>query len=112
MQLQRPYRVVANRQVADRTWELVVNPEHGAPLDFLAGQFVWLNLGHAPFSLTEHPFSISSAPADRPAIKFTIKHSGDFTNRIGEIPVGERAWPRRSCTGRSSSQWLRSCNWT
>lgn len=92
MQLGRPYRVVANRQVADRTWELVVRPERGAPIDFLAGQFAWLNLGHAPFSLTEHPFSISSAPADRPDIKFTIKQSGDFTNRIGEIPVGERAW--------------------
>ena len=32
MQLRRPYRVVANRQVADRTWELVVNPERDAPV--------------------------------------------------------------------------------
>jgi predicted ferric reductase len=92
MQLRRPYRVVANRQVADRTWEVVIHPEREAPIDFLAGQFAWLNLGHAPFSLTEHPFSISSAPADRPDLKFTIKQSGDFTDRIGEIQVGERAW--------------------
>jgi len=49
MQLRRPYRVVANRQVADRTWELVVNPEHGAPFDFLAGQFAWLDGPHGHF---------------------------------------------------------------
>jgi len=92
MQCRRPYRVVTNRQVADRTWELVVEPEHDEPIEFLAGQFAWLNLGHYPFSLTEHPFSISTAPADRPRIGFTIKQSGDFTNRIGEIPLGTRAW--------------------
>ena len=92
MQLRRPYRVAANRQVAERTWEVVVEPEQGEPIDFLAGQFAWLNLGHSTFSLTEHPFSMSSAPADRPRIGFTIKQSGDFTNRIGEIPLGTRAW--------------------
>jgi predicted ferric reductase len=92
MQLRRPYRVTANRQVAERTWEVVVAPEHDREFDFRAGQFAWLNLGHSPFSLTEHPFSISTAPADRPRIGFTIKQSGDFTDRIGEIPVGTRAW--------------------
>lgn len=92
LQLRRPYRLVTNRKVADRTWELVVEPEHKEAIEFLAGQFAWLNLGHHPFSLTEHPFSISSAPADRPRIGFTIKESGDFTNRIGAMPLGERAW--------------------
>lgn len=91
-QLRRPYRVVANRQVADRCWELVVRPDHDQSVHFLAGQFAWLNLGHHPLSLTEHPFSISSAPAGRPDVAFTIKQSGDFTNRIGEVPVGTRAW--------------------
>lgn len=92
LQLRRPYRVVANRPVADRCWELVVRPEHHEALHFLAGQFAWLNLGHHPLSLTEHPFSISSAPADRPDLAFTIKQSGDFTNRIGEVALGTRAW--------------------
>lgn len=92
LQLRRPWRVVANRQVADRCWELVVRPEHGEAIDFLAGQFAWLNLGHHPLSLTEHPFSISSAPAGRPDLAFTIKQSGDFTNRIGAVPLGTRAW--------------------
>jgi predicted ferric reductase len=89
---QTPYRVVANDRVADRMWQVVVEPVDGTVTDFVPGQFVWLNLGHASYSLTEHPFSISSAPADLPRIAFTIKESGDFTNRIGEIPVGTTAY--------------------
>ena len=86
------YRVVLNRKVADRMWELAVEPERGDAMRFAAGQFVWLNLGHSPFSLTEHPFSISSAPVDRPRIAFTIKESGDFTGQIGKIAPGTRAY--------------------
>jgi predicted ferric reductase len=92
LQRRRPYRLVANRQVADRTWELVIRPEHDRPFRFLAGQFVWLNLRNSPFSLTEHPFSISSAPADQPDLAFTVKQNGDFTNRIGDVALGTRAW--------------------
>ncbi len=92
MQLSAPYRVALNRKVADRMWEITVEPERNEAIRFAAGQFVWLNLGHSPFSLTEHPFSISSAPADRPHVIFTIKESGDFTNRIGSITVGTRAY--------------------
>jgi NAD(P)H-flavin reductase len=73
-------------------WEITVEPERGPAMRFAPGQFVWLNLGHSPFSLTEHPFSISSAPVERPRIAFTIKESGDFTNRIGTIAVGTRAY--------------------
>jgi len=47
--------VAANRQVAERTWEVVVESDRGEPIDFLAGQFAWLNLGHSTFSLTEIP---------------------------------------------------------
>ncbi|NGX15134.1 ferric reductase-like transmembrane domain-containing protein [Wenzhouxiangella sp. XN24] len=92
LQHARPYRVVSNRQVAARTWEVQIEAEHAHQTPFLAGQFAWLNLGHPPFSLVEHPFSISTAPADLPRIGFTIKQSGDFTDRIGTIPVGTRAW--------------------
>lgn len=92
MQLSAPYRVVANRKVADRMWEITIEPERSEAIRFVPGQFVWLNLGHSPFSLTEHPFSISSAPSERPRIRFTIKESGDFTSRIGEIAPGTHAY--------------------
>jgi predicted ferric reductase len=92
LQLSSPWRVAGNRKVADRTWEVMIEPKDGHAIEFDAGQFVWLNLGHSPFSLIEHPFSISSAPAARPRLAFTIKENGDFTNRIGTIPVGTTAY--------------------
>jgi hypothetical protein len=33
----------------------------------------------------EHPFTISSSPADREAITFTIKALGDFTSTLGKL---------------------------
>ncbi|MEX0697694.1 MAG: ferredoxin reductase family protein [Dongiaceae bacterium] len=91
-QLRHPYRVGSVRRVALKTWELVVEPRRGAAMRFEAGQFVWLTLGRSPFAITEHPFSMSSCPADRPRIAFTIKQAGDFTDRIGATPVGARAY--------------------
>lgn len=92
LQLSAPYRVVSNRKVGDRMWEIAIEPERGAAIEFAPGQFVWLNLGHSPFGHTEHPFSISSAPAERPRIAFTIKENGDFTDRISGIVPGTRAY--------------------
>jgi len=91
-QLRRPYRVKTIEKVAAKTWDLVIEPKHGTALSFEPGQFVWLTLDRSPFSITEHPFSISSCPADRPQLSFTIKEAGDFTNRIGHIPVDARAY--------------------
>lgn len=92
LQRRSPWRVTVNEPVAERTWRVVVEPVRGPAFDFQAGQFAWLNLGHSSFSLVEHPFSMSSAPADRPRVEFTIKQNGDFTDRIGEVPVGTTAW--------------------
>lgn len=80
----QPYQLSSVRKIARRTWELTIKPQHGDGLRFEAGQFVWLNLGHSPFSLHENPFSISSAPGHEAGIQFVIKQAGDFTNRIGE----------------------------
>jgi predicted ferric reductase len=87
-----PYRVAALREAAARTWALDVQPADGEAMDFRAGQFAWVTLGRSPFSVTEHPFSISSCPADRPRIEFTIKEAGDFTDQIGRLPIGSRAY--------------------
>jgi predicted ferric reductase len=92
LQLRRPWTVVSKRKVSDGMWELALEPEGGPPLRYAAGQFAWVNFGHSPFSLTEHPFSISSAPVDQPRLAFTIKESGDFTSRIGEVPPGARSY--------------------
>jgi len=90
--LRRPYRVKSVAPVALKTWELVIEPERGSALGFEPGQFVWLTLGRSPFAVTEHPFSISSCPADRPQVAFVIKEAGDFTNTIGTVQAGAPAY--------------------
>ncbi len=91
-QLRHPYRVVSLETIAERTWEVVLEPERGAALPFRAGQFAWLNIGHSPFSVEENPFSIASAPGDRPRIGFLIKEEGDFTRSLGAVRPGTRAY--------------------
>jgi predicted ferric reductase len=51
----RPWRVVMVEAAADRIWRVAIEPDGHRPATFVAGQFAWLNLGHSPFSLTEHP---------------------------------------------------------
>ncbi|SFS57887.1 Predicted ferric reductase [Sulfitobacter marinus] len=88
----RAWRVRAVRQMTPKQWELTVAPNGHAGLDYKAGQFVWLNVGHSSFSMQENPFSISSAPAAGPEISFMIKEFGDFTQTIGQIQPGTVAY--------------------
>lgn len=96
-QRRRPYRVHAVRHAAERTWILTLEPDTAAghPGDlfpYRAGQFVWLRFERALFRITEHPFSLSSTPADGPQLEVTIKEAGDFTNGVGDIPQGSRVY--------------------
>lgn len=88
----KPYEVSSVRKIALKTWEVSLRPRKGRALDFDAGQFAWLNLGHSPFSLYENPFSIASAPAERPDLRFVIKEVGDSTRRIGDVAPGTVAY--------------------
>lgn len=91
-QLVNPYVVRAVRPAAFKTWELEIAPVKGDAIRYNAGQFVWLNVGHSPFSLNENPFSLASAPSKRDHLSFIIKEMGDFTNRIGEVAAGTRCY--------------------
>ncbi len=91
-QRQNPYAVRSVQQIADRTWELVIAPVRGEVIPFQAGQFVWLNVGHSPFSLNENPFSIASPPTARGQLGFVIKEVGDFTRTLGDIQPGTTAF--------------------
>jgi predicted ferric reductase len=88
----RAWRVSGVTRLTQRQWKLTVSPEGHGGLDYKAGQFVWLNVGHSAFSLKENPFSISSAPAEGPDISFTIKELGDFSRSVGQIEPGTRAY--------------------
>jgi len=91
-QRRRPWRVKGVRPLAERTWELTLEPEGHEGVAFEAGQFVWLSVGHSPFSLFENPFSIASAPGDGPDLRFVIKERGDFTRRVKDVAPGTRAY--------------------
>jgi predicted ferric reductase len=91
-QLRRPWRVAYVQPVALKTWEVALEPVGHDGLAYKAGQFVWLNIGHSPFSLNENPFSISSAPASGQMLRFVIKELGDFTRSLGRIEAGTRAY--------------------
>lgn len=90
--LRRPYVVTEIKPERGRSWTLTVRPEghHGFP--FRPGQFAWLSLGLSPFRAREHPFSISSSPANSGALQFTIKELGDFTRTIKDVKVGTVAY--------------------
>ncbi|MEP3590399.1 MAG: ferredoxin reductase family protein [Marinobacter sp.] len=92
LQKARPWRVTSVTQLTSEQWELTVKPEGHRGFDFKAGQFVWLNVGHSPFSMKENPFSICSAPASGAEITFMIRELGDFTRTIGQVKPGTVAY--------------------
>ncbi|WP_109468624.1 ferredoxin reductase family protein [Albibacillus kandeliae] len=87
----RPWRVRSVTQLTPRQWQVTLTPNGHTGIDFEAGQFVWLKLGHQIRPLQEHPFSICSAPASGPDVSFMIKELGDFTRAIGQIAPGTLA---------------------
>ena len=91
-QRSRAYLVESVSTVANRTWRLVLKPEHGLVMDYLAGQFVWLKFSGPFLSFQEHPFSISSHPGNQQTLEFTIKEFGDFTDHIGQLPIGSKVY--------------------
>src|SRR5262249_28169487 len=60
---------------------------------FRPGQFAWLTTGKTPLKITGHPFSFSSSAAVSDGqVEMTIRNLGDFTSKIGHIPVGQRVY--------------------
>jgi predicted ferric reductase len=88
----RPWRVTGVRPELGDAWTLTLEPDGHAGFVFRPGQFVWLTLGGSPFALQQHPFSIASDAAAAPRLELTIRALGDFTSRVGTVPVGTRAF--------------------
>lgn len=87
-----PWRVVANTAERGAVQTLTLRPE-GRPLRaWKAGQFAWLSIGHSPWSMKEHPFTISTAPSLGPEISFSIKPLGDDSARLAQAQPGSIAY--------------------
>jgi predicted ferric reductase len=84
----RPWRLASVRKLADRMWEVDIQPEpENPPWPYRAGQFVWMTVGRRRAPLFDHPFSIADSPA-RPGLSLIIKEVGDFTRTVGTIAPG------------------------
>ena len=90
--LQPRWRVAAVTPEAERLWRVVLEPDSARRFTFAAGQFAWLKLHCALGRITEHPFSIASAPGQLPRLQFLVKEAGDFTGAIGAVAPGTRAY--------------------
>jgi predicted ferric reductase len=86
------WKVAEIRPERGNTHTLVLEPIDHEGMRFEPGQFAWIKLSKSPFTLEEHPFSFSSSAERTPRIEFGIKALGDFTSRIGKIPIGTRAY--------------------
>lgn len=87
-----PWRVVSNTDDGGGVHTLTLRPE-GRPLtSWRPGQFAWLSIGHSPWSMKEHPFTISTAPDRGPEISFSIKALGDDTEQLVKTQAGEIAY--------------------
>lgn len=85
------WEITGSRRLAERLWEITLEPHTGRPLPFRAGQFAWISDMSRRWPLWfDHPFSIASSPTEPRKLRFIIQEAGDFTDRIGRLPRGER----------------------
>ncbi|REL33427.1 xylene monooxygenase [Rhodohalobacter sp. SW132] len=87
----RPWEIVSVTEEVDGTWSVELEPVGHDGMNFIAGQFIWITVGDSPFSLQQHPFTISSS-AEQKNIQLTIKELGDFTAEVGELEIGTTAF--------------------
>ncbi len=88
----RPWQVASIARLTPKQWSIKLSPVGHKGLDYKAGQFAWLNIGHSPFTVFENPFSISSAPVGGADVEFVIKELGDFSGSLEQIKPGTRAY--------------------
>lgn len=91
-QARNPWRVVANTEQRGGVHTLELAPEGRGLHHWKPGQFAWLKVERSPYSLIEHPFTISTAPEKGPNIAFSIKPLGDHSSALAKTPVGARAY--------------------
>lgn len=88
----RPWQVVDSQLEHGETTTLVLKPEGNHRFTFQPGQFFWITLGDSPFSLQQHPFSISSSAAQDGQLAFSAKQLGDFTRQLPKVSLNTRAF--------------------
>jgi predicted ferric reductase len=86
------FRVVGIIGESPEVCTLTFAPPKGRIVLYKPGQFYFLKLLRGKgLPIEEHPFSISSSPAEFETLSSTIKNIGDFTATIPQTAIGDRA---------------------
>lgn len=88
----RPWRVVESEETRADSTDLILVADGHRGMTFKPGQFAWLTLGHSPFSIQQHPFSMASSASQPGQLEFVIKEAGDFTRYLSTVKPGETAF--------------------
>ena len=86
----RPWVVAQAEPLNDQVTGLELTPPQGLDFAFLPGQFAFITPLSGSLPREEHPFTISSSPDRSDALEFSIKASGDFTEKLCGAAVGDR----------------------
>lgn len=87
-----PWKLVDLREEPGKTWILTFEPVNHQGMEFRAGQVAWVTVGASPFSLLAHPFSFASSAVQSARLDFAIRELGDWTSKVGQIPLGTTAY--------------------
>jgi predicted ferric reductase len=83
----QPWRLERVEAERGQATTLALTPPAGARFRFEPGQFAWFAFDRSPFSLTKHPFSLSSS-AEQAETEIAVKALGDFTSQISQLEPG------------------------
>lgn len=84
--------VSAVSQAAEKIWQITMKPENdNEKFSFLPGQFAFVSFENPDIPQEQHPFTIASAPSDSSSLQFLIKASGDYTDKLDVVKVGNKA---------------------
>lgn len=86
------YVVAEVKKESEHILTLKFKPEGGKIFDYLPGQFLYVRIKNREIPHDEHPFTISSSPAQKENVAVTIKQLGDFTGRLTKVKVGDKAY--------------------
>lgn len=84
------WEVAKAEPLNDQVTGLELSPPDGLDFAFLPGQFAFITPLSGSLPREEHPFTISSAPDRSDALEFSIKASGDFTEKLCAAAAGDR----------------------
>lgn len=87
----KPFQVKLTRDLVPDVRQFVLESKRGNKINHRPGQFAFIKFKTKGIPSEWHPFTISSAPSE-PNLTFSIKASGDWTNRLTAVLPGDTVY--------------------